>query len=75
MDNFIMCKTQTSNPRVALEACYVNSQIKNTEQCAGCSDWMDAAPAEAFQPCPHCEEPLLIITIKKCPICGGKFLV
>lgn len=69
-------ETAFRNRRVSVEVCHVRSTLKpgedaNAEKCIGCTEWYSSLPDGAVMPCPHCGEILVVITIKKCPSCGG----
>jgi predicted RNA-binding Zn-ribbon protein involved in translation (DUF1610 family) len=66
------------NRRVSVEICHVRSTLKpgedpNAERCISCEDWLDDVPDGAWADCPHCGAELVVISIKKCPVCKGEF--
>jgi hypothetical protein len=79
---YINCKIVTSidhstNRRVPVEMCYLRSSvmpdIELHEFCIDCTQWAEQIPPEAeFVECSGCRTLLLIITLKKCPLCGAQ---
>ena len=62
------------NRQQSVEVCHVRSTLKPDPDsvCAGCTKWMEAMPPNCVEVCPNCGAVLVVITIKKCPMCKGE---